>query len=82
MGKNKYCTYESLTWTYGDGIDDDVGQILTMDYIWLKKLKNNININIEQCSIVGKKYVKSSHQNKNIKVFPFDHYGVYVKLSW
>lgn len=37
LGIENYCTYPSKSWTFGDVIDDDVGKILIMDYIWHKK---------------------------------------------
>ena len=81
-----YCTYDSMTWTFADGIDEDVGKKLTLDYVWVKPLREGEylgqTIRIEDCRVVGKNFKESTHRGREIKVFPSDHYGVFVELSW
>jgi endonuclease/exonuclease/phosphatase family metal-dependent hydrolase len=74
-----YCTYESKTWTFGAGIDDDVGQILIMDYIWVR---GDEHFSIDECRIVGKQFQTTKHDNQQVRVYPSDHYGVFAKISF
>ena len=84
LGKGQYITYESVTWTLSEGIDEDVGvgKSLILDYVWIKPLRKGMNIRIEDCRIVGKDFVNLQHRGKDIRVYPSDHYGVFVTLSW
>ena len=84
IGNTQHCTYESLTWTFADGIDEDIdpSRPLILDYVWIKPLRDGVTLGIEDCRIVGKNYTESTHRGEDIKVFPSDHLGVFVTLSW
>lgn len=56
--------------------------MLTLDYVWAKSLRKSVDIKVEDSRIVGKQFRKSSHRGEDIKVFPSNHYGVFVTLSW
>ena len=82
LGKGQYITYESLSWTLAMGIDEEVGKSLVLDYVWIKPLRDGVDVKIEDCRIVGKEFVNLQHRGNDIRVYPSDHYGVFVTLSW
>ena len=82
FGKGEYVTYESVAWTFAKGIDEDVGKLLVLDYVWIKPLREGVDLRIDDCRIVGQNFVNLQHRGEDIKVCPSDHYGVFVTLSW
>ena len=80
----QYFTYESLTWTLSDGIDEDHGKKLVLDYIWVKHENDNTGdaLVIKECKLVGNNCFKLlKHKNKDIKVYPSDHYGIFLRFA-
>ena len=82
LGKGQYVTFDSVTWTLAEGIDEEVGKSLILDYIWIKPLRDGVDVKIEDCRIVEEEFVNLQHRGEDIKVYPSDHYGVFVTLSW
>ena len=82
LGKGQYVTFDSVSWTLAEGIDEEVGKSLVLDYIWIKPLRKGVDLKIEDCQIVGKQYVNLQHRGEDIKVYPSDHYGIIATLSW
>ena len=80
-GKEQW-TFPTDTWRYGmesmESMLTEEDTKRTRDYVWIK---SSCPIRIENVRLVGRHYIDSEHRDENIKIYPSDHLGIYVKLA-
>eukprot|EP01084_Bolivina_argentea_P258843 436544_1 len=71
-------TYTSNEWAKSYGIKG-----VTFDYIWIKNCNkdNNIDIRVDECILVGDNYITDNYED-NLRIYPSDHLGIYLKISF